>query len=368
MVKRSITGLVVAATALLLGTAASGGHQSAPRPHVAKSADTKSVCLYSFHHVATLNEFSAMVHRKIDCAMVYNGAAPDWASWEKPWFVVHVNPDLNWAKWKDADPTHRRLVITQNFFPASVNKTAWRRRGAAGAFVGHAKALARNLVAAGLGDSVIRLAHEANGTWYADSVGATKRDFALWREMWRKTAIAMRSVPGAHFKFDWCINAVTRPIPLSDYYPGDDVVDIVGIDAYDAGVPAGQPRWSTIYDRPFGIKDLLDFAKAHGKPLSIPEWGIAAKSAFQSGGDDPAYINGIARVVRDNPVAYQAYFYAHEWSVQLNRSPRSIKAFRRHFGDGGDSVARAAKRVGRKTSTASRASASGPNAARVRGR
>lgn len=349
MVQRTIKALVTSAAALVLCT---GVTASARGPHtrVAKSADTKLACVYSFHHVSALNAFSALVHRKIDCALVYNGAAPDWQAWENPWFVVHVNPDLNWAKWKDADPAHRRLIITQNFFPASVNNTNWRGPGAAGAYLGHARTLARNLVAAGLGDSVIRLAHEANGTWYADSIGTSDRDFRLWREMWRKTAIAMRSVPGAHFKFDWCMNAVVRPIPLVKYYPGDDVVDIVGIDAYDAGVPKGQPRWSTVYNRPYGIRDVLAFAKAHGKPLSIPEWGVGPKSSFQAGGDDPAYVDGIASVVRDNPVAYQAYFYAHEWSAQLDRSPRSIAAYRRHFGSRGDSVASVARR-GRGTSS-----------------
>ncbi len=43
----------------------------------------------------------------------------------------------------------------------------------------------------------------------------------------------MRSVPGASFRFDWTINAGYRPIPFNDYYPGNDVVDIIGMDVYD---------------------------------------------------------------------------------------------------------------------------------------
>ncbi len=45
----------------------------------------------------------------------------------------------------------------------------------------------------------------------------------------------MRSVAGAHFAFEWDVNALVRPTPLSSFYPGDDVVNIIGIDAYEPG-------------------------------------------------------------------------------------------------------------------------------------
>src|SRR5919201_4420974 len=166
---------------------------------------SKRACVYSAHSIATLAEFDNLVGRDIDCVLVYNNASPDWYGWETPWFIRHITPDHDWAAWATQPGTGRQLVISQNLFPASEDNTDWRTAGARGDYMDHARALARNLVAAGLGDSVIRLSHEANGTWYADSIGTTDRDFRLWREMWRKTAIAMRSVPGAHFKFDWCI-------------------------------------------------------------------------------------------------------------------------------------------------------------------
>jgi Glycosyl hydrolase family 26 len=183
---------------------------------------------------------------------------------------------------------------------------------------------------------VIRLSHEANGTWNPDNVGNSPADYALWREFWRKTALAMKSVPGAHFTFDWTINAGVRPIPLSSFYPGDDVVDIAGIDAYDGNVPAGQDRWKAFYGQPDGIGDVARFAREHHKQLSIPEWGLLPPGGSgRGGGDDPAYVNGIASVVRDNDVAYQSYFFAQASRTQLDVSPRSKAAFRRAFGRAG---------------------------------
>jgi beta-mannanase len=186
---------------------------------------------------------------------------------------------------------------------------------------------------------VIRLAHEANDPGRPYSIGTTNEELDLWRQFWRRTVIAMRSVPGAHFLFDWCINAYWRPIPLTEWYPGDDVVNIIGIDAYDSGVPVGENRWHRIYTQRDGIRDVLQFAKDHGKPVSIPEWGLApADTDTLGGGDDPAYVNGIASVVRNNPVAYQSYFYNGHSAIVLDQSPLSLAAYRRHFGQTGDAT------------------------------
>ena len=301
--------------------------------------DAKQTCVY-VGPIAPLAGFDALVGRPTDCAMVYNDASPDWAGWEDPWFTHHPDPNYNWVKWQQAVPG-RRLIITQNLFPSELNNTDWRSAGAAGAYTDHARKLAQRLVAVGQGNAVIRLAHEANGDWYADSIGNTDRQMQQWRQFWRKTVKAMQSVPGANFKFDFCVNAGYRAIPLSDYYPGNDVVDIIGIDAYDSAskLPAGAARWQALYDQPGGIHEVLDFAKAHGKPLSIPEWGIGPTGdKYLSAGDDPAYVDGIASVVRNNNVAYQSYFYSHQWATQLANSPRSLAAYRAHFGSGGDSI------------------------------
>jgi hypothetical protein len=298
-------------------------------------------CVYSSEHISVLNSFGALVGRSFQCAMVYNDAAPDWASWVKPWFLSQsTSPDLEWAKWATARGTHRELVITQNLFPSSENGANWLQLGASGAFSGYARSLAANLVRSGLGWSVIRLAHEANGTWAPYSIPNTPQGDALWIRFWRKTALAMRSVPGAHFLFDWTVNAGYRRVPLASFYPGNDVVDIIGVDAYDAGVSGTGNRWKRIYDQPDGLRAVAAFARAHGKPMSIPEWGLAPgqQPGKGQGGDDPAYVNGIANVVAHDNVLYQSYFDSDIYGVQLQNSPRSLAAFIRRFGAEGDAV------------------------------
>jgi hypothetical protein len=316
------------------------GTPTVTNPLSPTSLDAKTPCVYASDHISMLDTFSDAVGLAFQCAMVFNDAAPGWSGWVDPWFINRIDPDLDWASWATAPGTHRRLVITQNLFPSSENSSDWLALGASGAFDGYAQQLAHNLVNAGLGSSIIRLAHEANGDWYPDSIPNTPAGDAEWVQFWRNTVIAMRSVPGANFLFDWTVNPGYRKIPLLDWYPGDDVVDIIGVDAYDSGVPNSVPyasRWTYLYNEPDGLGAVESFAAAHSKPLSIPEWGIgpAAQPNTGQGGDDPAYVRGIASVVANDNVAYQSYFDADAEGQQFFNSPLSAQAYRAAFAPGG---------------------------------
>ena len=62
-------------------------------------------------------------------------------------------------------------------------------------------------------------------------------------------------------------------------------------------------------------------------------------SSNLAGGDNPTYVQDIAATVADNDVAFQTYFYAHEWATQLQTGPLSLSAYRAAFGDGGYATA-----------------------------
>jgi len=306
----------------------------------ATAMPSKETCIYSAHKISILNRFDTMVGRQIDCATVYSNTTTDWAQWERPWFIDYYDaPNLDWSQWATAPGTQRQLAITLSLIPSNVEHQDWLRQGAAGDYEQHARTLAQNLVAAGLGNSIIRLAPEMNGTWNLDSLGTNRAQWALWDRFWRRTVEAMRSVPGAQFEFDWCVVALWRVLPLSEIYPGNDVVDMMGIDVYDTGNlgSTAAARWNDVYNGPEGIATVLRFARAHGKPISIPEWGIAPVSEHGFG-DDPTFVNGIARVVKNNPVVYQSYFYKYGEATQLAHGRASLAAYRSHFGAHGNSV------------------------------
>jgi Glycosyl hydrolase family 26 len=305
--------------------------------------NAKADCVYSSHSIAILHQFDQLVGANVSCAQVYINATSTWSQWDSPWMINYYDPDMDWSQWATAPGTHRQLIITQSLAPSSVtSQSNWAAEGASGAFTRYARVLAQKLVAAGLGGSVIRLSPECNGTWNADSLGSGPAQWAQWDQFWRETVDAMRSIPGAHFQFDFNVNALYRALPLSEIYPGNKWVNIVSVDAYDngnLGTTAGA-RWNEIYNGLDGIGTVVKFAKAHGKSIAIPEWGVAPVSDDNGFGDDPTFVNGIASVVRDNKTAYQSYFYKYGNATQLADGPGSLAAYRRDFGMHGSSVGR----------------------------
>jgi hypothetical protein len=304
----------------------------------AQSLDSKTVCLYAGRDPAALSAFSRSVGWPVNCTVLFNNANPGWAGWVDPWFTHPLADGGNWVTWLKEDPAVRRVVVTQQMVPDAVPQD-WRELGAAGSYDGYARRLAANLVAAGMGNAVIRLGAEMNGTWNNDSLGNDPHQYRDWAIYWARIVEAMRSVSGAHFIFDWNINAGYRDIPFDSYYPGNSVVDVVGIDVYDAGMP-GNPkdpaaRWQSLYREPGGLTDILAFAKTHDKPVSVPEWGLVGVTSG-GGGDNPSYVNGIVRTIKDNLVLYQSYFNrAANGVLPLQDAPAALRVWKRDFGPGG---------------------------------
>jgi hypothetical protein len=313
--------LVIAGTITLIS---STGPSPRPAP---RSLDTKTSCVYVGGTTAGLAGFAKLTGQPVNCVLVYNDSATTWSQWADPWFT---QPKYGWQPWLQADPTDRRVVISQEMIPDQVPSN-WRELGAAGTYDQYARELATNLVAAGMGNAVIRLGHEMNGGWYQDNVGSDPAEYQAWTAYWTRIVEAMRSVPGADFVFDWNISTAGRDIPFSSYYPGNDVVDVIGVDIYDSGAT----RWSRLADEPAGLAEIVAFARAHGKPLSFPEWGVVSP---QDGGlgDDPAFVEGIASVVKENKVLYESYFDRATGGVMpLADAPRSLAAWKRYFGTDG---------------------------------
>ncbi len=102
----------------------------------------------------------------------------------------------------------------------------------------------------------------------------------------------MRSVPGADFRFDFAPSRGRDAIPWTECYPGDDYVDVIGMDSYDQ--PPGVSFTEQIKE-PYGLQAQVDFAQAHGKPVSYPEWGL-----FRNG-DNPDYIRQMLALDRRAP-------------------------------------------------------------------
>jgi hypothetical protein len=107
-----------------------------------------------------------------------------------------------------------------------------------------------------------------------------------------------------------------------DFYPGDDQVDLMALDAY------GQ-RWGT--DTPSGdelltlldqqLDRFTDFARAHGKPVAMAEWGNVADKEdggdeqMQGRGDFPPYVALVLDWAAREDAEYLVYFNSPDGGV-----------------------------------------------------
>jgi hypothetical protein len=201
--------------------------------------------------------------------------------------------------------------------------------GATGAYNSYFTALAQNLVSRGMANrTIIRLGWEFNGGWYTWRAD-TQAKAVSFAAYWQQIVTAMRAVPGASgLQFCWNGANGWSAYPLANAWPGDAYVDYVGVDFYDqswanntypypAGVTASeilarqQNAWiATAGTNDNGLAWWRDFAIAHDKPLSIPEWGLCYRSDNHGGLDNPYFIQKMYDFIQDpaNAVAWHVYF------------------------------------------------------------
>ncbi|MCX3062709.1 glycoside hydrolase family 26 protein [Streptomyces beihaiensis] len=191
------------------------------------------------------------------------------------------------------------------------------RRGAAGDFDVHFKALAQRLVDLKIPDTVIVLGWEMNGTTYTHRCGP---DPELWKKYWQRIVKVMRSVPGQKFTFDFAPSRGRDAVPWTKCYPGDDVVDIIGMDSYDQ--PSGISFDQQVTE-PYGLQKQVDFAAEHGKPISYPEWGL-----FRNG-DDAEYMRRmLAWMDEHNPLYNTLTDYCPHGVWECDENPKAAKVYR----------------------------------------
>jgi hypothetical protein len=160
----------------------------------------------------------------------------------------------------------------------------------------------------GLGNSIIRLGWEFNGNWYVWQ--ATQP--TAWKQCWQQIVTSARSTaPG--LRWDWNVNRGVSS-GLADptkAYPGNSYVNMIGVDSYDSWPAATTAAgWQTQLNGTQGLNYWLAFASAHGKPLSVPEWGNVGASYSSGGGDDPQYVQDMRGFFAANAahIAYEANF------------------------------------------------------------
>lgn len=180
-------------------------------------------------------------------------------------------------------------------------------------------------------DVYTRLAWEFNGTWFEWSA----TDAEAWKSCFRSVVDAVRSTaPDA--RFEWNINAHGSQSCDGDAWncwPGDEYVDVVGIDPYDHyPSSATAAEFDEQCNDRHGLCYVIDFAREHGKEVGVTEWGV-----INSGiGDNPLYIEKMYETFEagSDVMAYETYFNSadHNTTLDGGENPESSAAYRELFG------------------------------------
>jgi hypothetical protein len=177
--------------------------------------------------------------------------------------------------------------------------------------------------------AIIRLGWEMN---LADSAWFAKGQEADYIKAFRHVVGIFRRY-SSDFKYDWCPGWGPQDVAADLAYPGDDVVDYIGLDVYDFKHDGSvEERWNNFYLKaPFGLEWHRDFAARHGKQMSYPEWGVG------NFGDNPFFVQQMHDwfLNNRNNIAYAAYFDVDGlWPTQIdnNQFPKSRELFRKLFG------------------------------------
>lgn len=248
---------------------------------------------------------------------------PEWHLWQ---YGV-LNPEV-------------RMLASTALWPATGGSLA---EAATGAYDHHFVELARNLVASGQEDAVLRLGWEFNAEFYRWSV-RTPEDAAHYAAAFRSTVDAMRSVPGQRFTFDWNVLGGEGGQDPVLAYPGDAWVDYIGLDLYDYAVTPGatfEQQWHDLVTMQWGLQWQADLAAARGKQISFAEWGVVQDYLhWGSGmGDDWAFVHGFLTWVATHDTAFECYF---DWDTDYGvlyglgtgsgQFPSATSAYLTHFG------------------------------------
>jgi Glycosyl hydrolase family 26 len=279
-------------------------------------------------NVGGVADFASWVGKDVPYALDFV-SGESWSSIESPtWWTS------GWAG------TGRRVVFSIPILPDSGGSL---QAGAAGQYNSHFVKLGENLVEHGHPNAIVRLGWEFNGRWYRWSA---QHDPAAFAAYWRQIVTAMRTVEGQQFEFEWNPTMGREAVPADAAYPGDEFVDYIGLDVYDQSWAQGWQdpvkRWADFVSQPYGLAWHRDFAAAHAKPMTFPEWGVAIRDDGHGGGDNPYFIEQMYEWIRTNNVAYHMYFEfdapdgAH--ALMGDQFPNSADAFVQLFGGDGSAA------------------------------
>jgi hypothetical protein len=183
---------------------------------------------------------------------------------------------------------------------------------------------------------LLRMLHEMNGGWFTWGQswqapdGSHPNTPAAYHDAWKKLHDAFTSRCGDKVRFVWALNHFSKGdgVTFTSDYPGDDLVDYVGIDGYNWGSKAswGWQSFDTLFKEPYCAATA-----ASSKPVLLAEVASA-----EEGGDKAAWVGDLfAKLDRYPRIVGFVWFDSTKYEVEIHgtmdwaidSSPAAVAAY-----------------------------------------
>ena len=179
-----------------------------------------------------------------------------------------ATPLITWEPWDPEagveQPAYRAATIAGGAFDAYVD--AWATR-----------------LASWNGPVYLRMFHELNAPWYPWGAGVNGNAPENLVAAWRHVRGRFDRAGAGNVRWVWCPDAGLGETPLAELYPGDDVVDWVGLDGYNWGEVNPETGWRSFAEIFGPAYDAL--GRLTDRPLMVAETASSGQ-----GGDKAAWI------------------------------------------------------------------------------
>lgn len=171
---------------------------------------------------------------------------------------------------------------------------------------------------------IIRFAHEMNGDWYP--WGNRPEEY---KKAYRHIVSVFRGEGINNVSWMWSINADNIPYsPISNaanFYPGDDVVDLIGIDGYNFGTSQNYGGWKSFLNI---FRESYDFvSRTYYKPIYISE-----TASSEVGGNKALWVDEMFKIALSNyfpKISEITWFNLNkETDWRINSSSSSLESFK----------------------------------------
>ncbi len=213
-----------------------------------------------------VRRIESLLGRRMSIVMWYVHWAGPWSAFDARAIEAAAGHGATpMVTWMSDDPTAAA-------YPSTAGQRAYACRAvAAGAHDAYVRSWAAGMRELGV-PVLLRLDHEMNGSWYAWSPGVNGNTAADFVAMWRHLHAVFREEGAADVGWVWSPNVVYPGSgPLLECYPGDDVVDWIGLDGYNWGDDDAGHRWQSfgeVFAPTYRALEALP-----NKPMMIAETG-----------------------------------------------------------------------------------------------